>query len=178
MGWNPRTLWRNCEELVDRLPLLDPFSPRRLLTFLGEERGVRTVFTPMEVQGRTPCGMLVLTSELLLVFYSANAPPLHQANTLLHEAGHLIRDDLSTESGKLVERVMALTPSLRPELIQRVLGRSGYHDEAEAGAELIAALIAERAGHRLSYDSIPGQRMGGPAASASAVFGRHGSWEL
>jgi hypothetical protein len=127
--------------------------------------------------------MLALTNDQLMVFYSGNLSPIHQANTLLHEAGHLIRSDLTIQSTKLLDQVLVSAPDLRPEIIKRVLGRSdyGYDDEAEAGAELIAALITERAGRRLSYDGTHGGPEDTTATSvnsASAVFGRRGSWEL
>ncbi len=62
---------------------------------------------------------------------------------MLHELGHLLLGHhkvplLGLDASK------ALFPQLDPAIVQQVLGRTGYTEDEEKQAELVASLIQER----------------------------------
>ena len=78
------------------------------------------------------------------IVYEAGTSRLHREHIILHEVGHLLSDHGTTTV--LEPRTSrALLPSLDPDLVDRVLGRTHYSAAEEQEAELIASLILERA---------------------------------
>jgi hypothetical protein len=92
-----------------------------------------------------PCGVWLALSTEDLILFEQETSRLHQQHIILHEVGHL----LCEHQGELLsaaEELQLLLPSLDPGMVRHVLHRNVYSTEEEREAELLAAMIVERAG--------------------------------
>ncbi|AHH94128.1 hypothetical protein GCM10010174_41880 [Kutzneria viridogrisea] len=146
------------EEILDGLPIGDPFDIHEFCAELGRRRDRPIQLVPM---GRSSLsGAWIALPEMDLIFYSDATSPLHQENTILHEVGHMLLchrggDPLRDQQLQLLK---ALMPDLSEELLREVLGRTGYNNVEELEAEMFAAAVWQRAGRRRSLDE-PGARL-------------------
>ncbi|MFF7329867.1 ParH-like protein [Streptomyces sp. NPDC008150] len=143
-GRERRRLWRRCRRLVGGLRLPEPFEAAAFLDSVAESRGRPVRLVPVRARPDLPCGLLLTTDACHYVLYTADTTYFHQQHILLHEAAHLLCGH--DESAALGTADRALMPSLSPELVRRVLGRTTYSEPQEAEAELVASLILARAG--------------------------------
>jgi hypothetical protein len=153
-------LSRRARRLAERLTLPRPFDAERFITSIVEQSGRRIELAPMTGRMSTPCGLLLATDDCVHVFYRADTSPLHRRQILLHEAAHLIYGHEHT--------VKLVLPHLSPELITRVLGRTGYAEPQEREAELLASFILRRA----SWQENEFKPANSDTARLGAAFGR------
>ncbi|GAA1026192.1 MULTISPECIES: hypothetical protein [Amycolatopsis] len=133
-----RKLWRRCRKLAGDLDLPEPFDPAEFVRGVAAGRGRPIELLPARVIGG-PCGLVMSTDRADYILLPANTSALHRQHILLHEIGHLVCGHAGSVD------VGALLPTLSPELVQRVLGRSVYTEVQEQEAELLATLVAHRA---------------------------------
>ncbi|HTJ72909.1 MAG TPA: hypothetical protein VL551_35555 [Actinospica sp.] len=152
---------RHARQLAGSLTLPRPFDAVAFITSVAEDSGRRIELIPVTGRTNTPCGLLLATDDCVHVFYAADTSPLHQRQILLHEAAHLIYGHEHT-AAKLV------LPHLSPELIARVLGRTGYTEPQEREAELLASFILRRA----SREEVAARPLGPSESRLEAAFGR------
>ncbi|MGV9295492.1 hypothetical protein [Amycolatopsis sp. NPDC003676] len=136
-----RKLWRRCRKLADDLELPEPFDPAEFVRGVAASRGRPIELLPARAVVGGPCGLVMSTDRADYILLPANTSALHRQHILLHEIGHLV----CGHSGGGDVDVGALLPTLSPELVQRVLGRSVYTEVQEQEAELLATLVAHRA---------------------------------
>jgi hypothetical protein len=91
-----------------------------------------------------PCGAWLSVADADYILYEKLTSRPHQDHIIVHEVGHLI---CHHEAAPVVGdgTVLALLPHLAPEMVQRMLGRTGYSDLEEQQAEMIASLILQQA---------------------------------
>lgn len=134
-----RRLRKRCEARVRDLPMPVPFDARTLCEQVARQRGRPIRLVPMA--GLTGvCGLWVATDTTDLIFYEEVTTPPHQEHIILHELSHVLCDHYPTSL-----RTETLLPNLDPDMVRRVLGRSGYSTEEEREAEMLASLIRQRA---------------------------------
>jgi hypothetical protein len=85
-----RRQWRQCQRIVDRLVLPDPFDATEFIGTLARTRGRPIELVPVSARLDTPCGVLVTTDRADYIVYATDTTPLHQQHILLHEAAHVI----------------------------------------------------------------------------------------
>lgn len=97
------------------------------------------------------CGLCVPMGSTDYIFHEEGSSPLHREHIIMHELGHAIMDH---QGGDLtIEKVAPLLfPTLNPDLIQRVLGRSAYSTREEKEAETLATLVLRRAHRPVHHD--------------------------
>jgi hypothetical protein len=140
-----------CEQLISTLNIPQPFDMYAFLTSLAEQRGRRIELVPATLPATLPCGMLVCTDDVDYIFHAIDTTPLHAWHIDMHEVGHLLLDHaailgrhgLDENLPALDEQtaVRLLLPDLSPELIRRILGRTGYSDAHEREAEVFASML-------------------------------------
>ena len=120
-----------------------PFTIEALCDRLAHERGrpLRLQALPGPAGPGKPCGMWIATDTVDYIFHARGTSPLHQQNIVLHEIGHMLCEHTGLGAG-----IASMFSQLDPAMVERVLMRSGYPTPAEEEAELMAALILERAG--------------------------------
>lgn len=147
-----KELHHQCDAVVAPLDIPVPFDVRRLCEGIAESRGRPIRLVAMPRPAGSPCGMWVSTAETDYIIYEQDTSKLHQEHIIAHELGHLLSNH-STSGVLEAQAVSVLLPSLNPELVNRVLGRTHYSEQEEQTAELIATLILQRASRwRLAAD--------------------------
>lgn len=139
-----RRLRRSCEQ---RLSGLDLPELRDIDTFcdaLARRRGRRILRVPIAAPGTGIWGMWVATANADVIFFQGSTTPLHREHIVLHEVSHMLCDH-QPSAATPADWAPMLLPSLDPAMVRRVLARSGYHEQQEREAELLASLILERA---------------------------------
>ncbi|MGP3949922.1 toxin [Streptomyces sp. 7N604] len=143
---NDHKLRKHCAAIVEQLQIPDPFDINDLCDRLEETRGRAISLAPMPlpVGEGSPCGLWVATDDVDYILYQERTSRVHQVHIILHEIGHLLcRHEATPALHDEVSRL--LMPTLDPELVRVVLGRTQYTSQEERAAELIASLISMRA---------------------------------
>ncbi|WP_253195638.1 hypothetical protein [Streptomyces sp. JHA26] len=114
---------------------------RELCRRLGEyrDRPISLVPFPLPVPG--PFGLWVATGTADYIFYQQETSPSHQDHIILHEISHILADHPGGEAEGGVWQ--AAVPDIHQDVITRMLRRSGYGEESEREAELVATIILE-----------------------------------
>ncbi len=134
---------RECEALVAKLDLPDPFNLKEFCARLGHqlERDIVLLSHAMVIGGL--CGTWMRTAKADYVFYEEDTSQLHQQHIVFHELGHILRRHVpGSELSKDLARNLA--PGIKVSDVFRVLGRDSYTDDDEFEAELIATLVLRR----------------------------------
>lgn len=173
-----KELWRRCRSLADGVTLPDPFDAGAFVAELAAERGRPIELMQVSVSSSGPCGLLMSTERADYILYPTNTTALHRRHILLHEVGHLVCGHVGSDAGAdgIVLDAAAgktLMPNLSPELVRRVLGRTGYSAVEEQEAELLASLLAHRVARTAVHGAArPGESdLAGGMARVDGLFG-------
>jgi hypothetical protein len=143
-----RKVRRRCATVLRDLNLPDSFDVPTLCAELSARRGrpIRKLPVP-DLSG--VCGLWIATDSADLIAYEQHTTLPHQNHIVLHEIGHMLCDHYLVAPDP-AEQAQLLMPDLDPELIRRILGRTGYSSVEEQEAEYLASLLAQHirpAGH-------------------------------
>jgi hypothetical protein len=144
-----RVLWKRAREVADAVTLPEPFDAETFVASLAAGRGRPIELMPVSAPEGAPCGLLMSTDRADYILYPTTTTALHRQHILLHEVGHLLCGHTGPAGGADGVALDAaagrqLMPSLSPELVRRVLGRTTYTEVEEREAELVASLLAQR----------------------------------
>lgn len=139
---NRRRVRRRHAALLRDLPAPAPFDARELCRQVAARRRRPIRLLPMTGLDDV-CGLWIATDTADLIFHESGTSPPHQDHIVLHELAHLLCDHRSARVTP-AELARVLLPHLDPEVVRRVLGRSGYTTEEEREAETLASLIRQR----------------------------------
>ncbi|MEU9891795.1 hypothetical protein [Sphaerisporangium sp. NPDC051011] len=128
---------------------------RELCAAIAEKRGRPIRLLPMTGQPGL-WGLWVATDTADFILYEQATTPPHQEHIILHELSHLLCDHYGS-SFPSVDSGQALMPSLDPQMVHTVLGRTAYSAVEEQEAELLASLIQQRARRPSSAPGPPDQ---------------------
>ncbi|MFI6096018.1 hypothetical protein ACIA8G_10720 [Lentzea sp. NPDC051213] len=140
-----RRLRRRSQDRLAGFEVPKPFSIEALCAQVSASRGRELHLHPLQYTGAAdlPCGLWVSTARADHIFHARGASALHQQNIILHEIGHMLCDHtLANDDNGLT----ALLGDLDPNMVRSVLMRARYSTPEEQEAEMVAALIRERAG--------------------------------
>lgn len=158
----PRTVRRHCENLVADLGVSAPLDMPALRSAVSRITGRPVAVRVMNMPPGGPYGFFATLNGRDLVFVTAGASADHRNHVELHELAHILLGHHGVEMP--TAGVTDLVPDLDPALVERLLTRDGYDDEAEREAELLATMIACAA-----TDWTPQQRRNVPATDAPIV---------
>ncbi|AHH93752.1 hypothetical protein [Kutzneria albida] len=136
--------WDRCTEAIAGLRVPSPFTLEAFIAELSAQRGTAIELIPIRHVPGSPCGTLISTEDTEYIYYATNTSSLHADHIALHEVGHLVLDHRGT-TAVTEEVARRLMPTLSPELLRRVLGRTAYSSAEEQEAELFATMVLERA---------------------------------
>lgn len=120
-----------------------PFDAHALCEQVSLQRGRPIRLIPM-ARLTGVCGLWVATDTTDLIFYEQETTPPHSEHIILHELSHLLCDHYPASLSP-AEQARLLLPTLDPEMVRRVLGRTGYSTVEEREAETLASMIRQRA---------------------------------
>jgi hypothetical protein len=128
-------------EMLASLTLPRPFSVRAFLNQLAERRGKPIVLhrVPVGWSGRGGwCGAWLDTNDADHVFFVEDQSTLKTAQTVLHEAGHVVFD----HPGQPVPASVSLAGVPR-SAVTRARGRSDFEEFDELTAEAFSTLVLQ-----------------------------------
>ncbi|MFE2723875.1 hypothetical protein [Kitasatospora sp. NPDC059327] len=142
----PRTIRRECEQLLAELPIPDPFEIEPFIEALVAQRGRQIKLEPLpdDAGPDVPSGLWVRLPSVDVILYKRTTSLPHQTLIILHELGHMIWGHTCR-----VERdiLASIFPDLDESLVSSLLlTRDGYDRIEEAQAEMMALLLAEAIG--------------------------------
>ncbi len=150
-----RKLRRRCTALLRDLRLPDSFDIATLCAELSTRRGrpIRQLPLPdlFDV-----CGLWIATDTADLIAYEQHTSAPHQDHIVLHEIGHMLCDHYPAALSP-AEQARLLLPDLDPNMIRRVLGRTGYSSVEEQEAEFLASLLGQHIRPADHDDSVAGR---------------------
>ncbi|AXK35858.1 hypothetical protein DVA86_27780 [Streptomyces armeniacus] len=139
---------RACREFVHSLGLPRVDSIGSLIPVVERRTGcrIRVEEAPRECDTDV-CGLWIRAHDVDHVFVHRDTSRAHQDHIIAHELAHILCEHRPPEAGgitlptTITERLM---PSLDPELIRMILGRTNYEYQDEREAELIASHLQHR----------------------------------
>ncbi|MDH6138437.1 hypothetical protein P3T35_000414 [Kitasatospora sp. GP30] len=144
-----RRLRASCYEQVRGLPVPQPFDLPQFLASVGVQRGrhIRLVLVPGLAAGDGfPNGWWAKLDHEDQIYVEHDTSPLHRAVIALHEVGHMLcghSPDAVLDTAVLRQAL----PDLEPAALAHMFAtRHGYSKLEERQAEMVAALLIERAG--------------------------------
>ncbi|MCN0154946.1 hypothetical protein [Salinispora arenicola] len=141
---NERELTRRCERVVRDLDFPQPFTIDEFCSRLGQRRGRPIQLVPQRFPPQGPCGALVATVQMDVIFFQVGTSVSHQNHIVAHEIGHLVCGHPAQSLLDDIDLQLFL-PAINPRLIRHMLARAGYDETAEREAEIFASLVTRRA---------------------------------
>jgi hypothetical protein len=141
-----RKLARLHEKCTARLAALDfdnASNIRELCSQLEEQRGRPIHLLPIELDPAYFSGFWIAVENADFIVFEANTSVPHQEHIIAHELAHIIcchRGAAALDEGS----ARPLFPALDPNLVRDMLRRTGYTDEQEQEAEVLATLMLQR----------------------------------
>ncbi|MEV7177829.1 hypothetical protein [Kitasatospora sp. NPDC093679] len=143
----PRGLRKECEAILAKLPIPNPFSVEAFAEALAQHRERPIVLEPLpETRGPdAPSGLWVRLPSVDVVLFETRTSLPHQTLIKLHELGHIAAGHQPQLSPDVLTTAF---PDVDPELLHQLLAmpRAGYNTREEQQAELIALLLADHLG--------------------------------
>jgi hypothetical protein len=137
-------LTARCRQRLAELDLPDPFDVRKLCAAVAQRRGRPITLLGLGLPPEGPNGLWIALRGRDCIVYETATSPLHQEHIIVHELSHLLLGH-NGSSRLSDQQVGRLFPRLDPEMVRRVLGRTGYSAWQEREAELLASMIVQRA---------------------------------
>jgi len=128
-------------EMVASLTLPDPFSVRAFLSQLAERRDKPIVLHRVPLGWSGPagwCGAWLDTNDADHLFFVEDQSTLKTAQTVLHEAGHVVFD----HPGQPIPASVSLAGVPRAA-VTRARGRSDFEEFDELTAEAFSTLVLQ-----------------------------------
>ncbi|MBF6194912.1 hypothetical protein [Nocardia implantans] len=141
--------------LTRDLPIPHPWNLQAYLDAVAEHRGRSISLWPIDTAllAGTGCGtgsgLWIAKQDSDVIVYGADTTEWHAEHIIVHELGHMLlghgpeqhRPGEPTTSTPTVAAVADLLPSISPESIAHVLGRTDYGTMRERDAETFADMV-------------------------------------
>ncbi len=125
-----------------KLPALS--SVEELCAAVAERTGRPVRVTPRRMRVGEPSGFVERGAEADVIHVEQETSGLHRAHIICHELAHLLCGHLAEPPTPEEERAMVELPTIDPDILRLVLGRSHYDDAAEEEAEVLGAELMRR----------------------------------
>lgn len=146
---------RELRKLIRSLPMPEPFNVETFVELLAEQRGRPITLHP--VVGLSSdgvcCGVWAVTPFADCIFFEADTTPLHRAQIIGHEIGHMLAGHQPRRG--LDHLASLMMPDLDSSLVSSALLRFGYSDREEKEAELAGSMILQRALATYCWQPLP-----------------------
>lgn len=146
---------RGLRKLVSSLAIPEPFSVETFVDLLAAKRGRPIILSPVPrmASAGLGCGVWAVTAEVDRIFYEAETTPLHMAQIIGHEVGHILAGHEPRQG--MEHLTEAMMPNLDISLVTSALMRFGYSHHEEGEAELVGTMILRRALATYNWQPLP-----------------------
>ncbi|MFD0363776.1 hypothetical protein ACFQZZ_20195 [Nocardia sp. GCM10030253] len=140
-------------ELAQTVPIPRPWDLPTYLNAVAAHRGRTITLLPVDtaILAGTGCGtgsgLWIAKHDSDVIAYGADTTEWHAEHIIVHELGHMLlghgAESSRTEKSptQTYAAIAGLLPSISPESIAHVLGRSDYESTRERDAETFADLV-------------------------------------
>lgn len=135
--------WRSGKRL-DALGLPRRFTAQQLLERAREHLGRDIYFAAVELPPRAPSGLALLPEGCVIIVADARTTRWHRWHIWLHELMHLLWGHVGRPLSDPAPALRSLFGELPPEVLDRVLTRTGCSAQEEAAAEMMASVAMRR----------------------------------
>ncbi|TDC42842.1 hypothetical protein [Micromonospora sp. KC213] len=157
-------MWRERRRVLHLLRRLDidlpaPLTVDALVSALVRARGRRIQLAATSTDVQAPCGLWIATAETDYVLYGADASPVLQIQTILHELMHIGLRHVGAgivDVGEALPRVGGVAAT-----VMRARAVGAFAVEQEHDAELLATYLGARltgGGSGVSFDGLGRER--------------------
>lgn len=140
---NRTRLYEKCMARLGTLNFENTSSIRDLCVQLEKQRGRPIHLLPFELDPVYSSGLWVAVESADFIVFDANTSAPHQEHIIAHEVAHIIcchRSIVALDDA----HARLLFPALDPNLVRDMLRRTGYTDDQEQEAEMLATLMLQR----------------------------------
>ncbi|MEV7871071.1 ParH-like protein [Streptomyces sp. NPDC088124] len=130
---------RRMRAMVRELDLPRTRTVEELCAAVAERTGRQVRLVPRRMKVGEPSGFVERRAEADIVHFEQETSSLHQAHIICHELAHLLCGHLAEAPTADEEAAEVDLPTLDPDLVRLVLGRSHYDEAAETEAEILGA---------------------------------------
>ncbi|MFE3598959.1 hypothetical protein ACFXP3_38370 [Streptomyces sp. NPDC059096] len=130
---------RRMRAMVRELDLPRTRTVEELCAAVAERTGRPVELVPRRMRVGEPSGFVERRAAADLVHFEQETSSLHQAHIICHELAHLLCGHLAEAPSAEEETAGVDLPTLDPDLVRLVLGRSHYDEAAEEEAEILGA---------------------------------------
>ncbi|MFQ6327100.1 hypothetical protein ACLMAL_13310 [Nocardia sp. CWNU-33] len=137
-------------ELSRTVPIPHPWDLPTYLNAVAAHRGRTITLLPVDtpILSGTGCGtgsgLWIAKHDSDVIAYGADTTEWHAEHIIVHELGHMLLGHGAEPSRPSTQNYAVITdllPSISPESIAHVLGRSDYESTRERDAETFADLV-------------------------------------
>ncbi|MEE1799893.1 toxin [Streptomyces sp. JV176] len=125
--------------MVRELDLPRTRTVEELCTAVADRTGRQVRLVPRRMRVGEPSGFVERRADADFVHFEQETSSLHQAHIICHELAHLLCGHLAEAPSADEEAAEVDLPTLDPDLVRLVLGRSHYDEAAEEEAEILGA---------------------------------------
>jgi hypothetical protein len=125
--------------MVRELDLPRMSTVEELCAVVADRAGRPVVLTPRRMRVGEPSGFVERRAETDVIYFEQETSGLHQAHIICHELAHLLCDHLAEPPAAEESAAQVTLPTIDPDMVRLVLGRSHYDGAAEEEAEILGA---------------------------------------
>lgn len=152
-------------EVSRDVPIPSPWNLTAYLDAVADHRGRTITLQPVDTAllAGTGCGtgsgLWIAKRDSDIIVYGADTTEWHAEHIIVHELGHMLlghgpESGTETPAPQPISALADLLPSISPESIAYVLGRSDYASARERDAETFADLVMLQAMRPQRRDSV------------------------
>lgn len=133
------------DQLISAIKMPVPFDLQAFCDRVAAYRGrpLHLHSAPGVTGSDAPCGVWIATEAADHIFHEEATSPLHRVHIVLHEVSHMLLGHSSLSEQRDTARLFT---EIDPATVTDVLARTSYGTEDERDAEVLAGLLARRAG--------------------------------
>ncbi|GAA1179216.1 hypothetical protein GCM10009654_40590 [Streptomyces hebeiensis] len=125
--------------MVRQLGLPRMSTVEEMCAAVAERTGRRVELVPRRMRVGEPSGFVERRADVDVVYVEEETSGLHRAHIICHELAHLLCGHLAEPPAEDEETGHVELPTIDPDMLRLVLGRSHYDEAAEEEAEILGA---------------------------------------
>lgn len=147
--------------MARELPIPVPWDLDVFIQNLAAYRGrpIRLIPTDTAALADSPCGLWLTREHDDLILHEIGTSAYHISTIVAHEIGHMVLGHgrhraFGADRDREQELCRKVLPSIDPETVQAVLGRTNYASDQERDAEMFASLLMIAAAETADQQSV------------------------
>lgn len=125
--------------MVRQLDLPQMTTVEELCGAVATRAGRPVLLVPRRMRVGEPSGFVECRTDSYMIYFEQETSGLHRAHIICHELAHILCGHLAEAPAVDEEAAQVELPTIDPDMLRLVLGRSHYEGAAEEEAEILGA---------------------------------------